>query len=142
MEETEKTKDSRLAREFVAALPIELSREQQVALLQEFVQEQFVSEGMCADVAIHDTDGHNPHAHILLTVRPLTEAGAWQYKTEKEYLASYSCTGSKPCACSRSPVYSVRAASSSAEYFCSCSSSRFRLCSIVAMSLGNLSAAS
>ena len=86
VEETEKTKDSRLAREFVAALPIELSREQQAVLLHEFVREQFVAEGMCADVAIHDTDGHNPHAHILLTVRPLTEAGAWQYKTEKEYL--------------------------------------------------------
>ena len=35
---------------------------------------------------IHDTDGHNPHAHILLTVRPLDERGKWQYKTEKEYL--------------------------------------------------------
>ena len=45
-----------------------------------------MAEGMCADVAVHDTDGHNPHAHILLTVRPLTETGAWQYKTEKEYL--------------------------------------------------------
>ena len=88
VEEAEKTKDSRLAREFVAALPIELSRAQQTALLQDFVREQFVAEGMCADVAIHDTDGHNPHAHILLTVRPLTEAGAWQYKTEKEYLCA------------------------------------------------------
>ena len=86
VEEAEKTKDSRLAREFVAALPIELSREQQIELLQNFIREQFVAEGMCADVAIHDIDGHNPHAHILLTVRPLTEAGTWQYKTEKEYL--------------------------------------------------------
>lgn len=86
VEEAEKTKDSRLAREFVAALPIELSRQQQIELLQDFIREQFVDEGMCADVAIHDTDGHNPHAHILLTVRPLTESGAWQYKTEKEYL--------------------------------------------------------
>ena len=80
------TKDSRLAREFVAALPIELSRQQQIELLQDFIREQFVDEGMCADVAIYDTDGHNPHAHILLTVRPLTETGAWRYKTEKEYL--------------------------------------------------------
>ena len=86
VEETEKTKDSRLAREFVAALPIELSRQQQIELLQEFIRKQFVDEGMCADVAIHDTDGHNPHAHILLTVRPLDEHGKWQYKTEKEYL--------------------------------------------------------
>ena len=68
------------------ALPIELSREQQIELLQTFIQEQFVSDGMCADAAIHDTDGHNPHAHILLTVRPLDEQGHWQYKTEKEYL--------------------------------------------------------
>lgn len=86
VEEAEKTKDSRLAREFVAALPIELSRHQQIELLQNFICEQFVAEGMCADVAIHDTDGHNPHAHILLTVRPLNENGTWQYKTEKEYL--------------------------------------------------------
>lgn len=86
VEEVETAKDSRLAREFVVALPIELSREQQIELLQTFIQEQFVSDGMCADVAIHDTDGHNPHAHILLTVRPLGEQGRWQYKTEKEYL--------------------------------------------------------
>lgn len=86
VEEVETAKDSRLAREFVVALPIELSREEQAALLQEFIREQFVSDGMCADAAIHDTDGHNPHAHILLTVRPLDEQGKWQHKTEKEYL--------------------------------------------------------
>ena len=86
VEEVETAKDSRLAREFMVALPIELSREEQIELLQEFIREQFVSDGMCADAAIHDTDGHNPHAHILLTVRPLDEQGKWQYKTEKEYL--------------------------------------------------------
>ena len=86
VEETETAKDSRLAREFVVALPIELNREEQIELLQEFIREQFVADGMCADAAIHDTDGHNPHAHILLTVRPLDEQGKWQYKTEKEYL--------------------------------------------------------
>ena len=86
VEEVETAKDSRLAREFVVALPIELSRQEQIELLHEFIREQFVSDGMCADAAIHDTDGHNPHAHILLTVRPLDEQGKWQYKTEKEYL--------------------------------------------------------
>ena len=86
VEEVETAKDSRLAREFVVALPIELSREQQIELLQDFIREQFISDGMCADAAIHDTDGHNPHAHILLTARPLDEQGKWQYKTEKEYL--------------------------------------------------------
>ena len=86
VEENETTKDSRLAREFVVALPMELDRERWQALLTEFVQSQFVADGMCADVAVHDTDGHNPHAHIMLTVRPLDEQGKWQYKTEKEYL--------------------------------------------------------
>lgn len=86
VEETEKAKDSRLAREFVVALPIELEKEQWQTLVSEFIREQFVSDGMCADCAIHDTDGHNPHAHIMLTVRPLDENGKWQYKTEKEYL--------------------------------------------------------
>lgn len=88
VEENEKTKDSRLAREFVPALPVELNKEQWQQLLSDFINEQFVADGMCADVAIHDPypPGHNPHAHIMLTVRPLDENGKWQYKTEKEYL--------------------------------------------------------
>ena len=86
VEANEKTKDSRLAREFVVALPIELGKDQWTELLTEYIQSNFVAEGMCADVAIHDTDGHNPHAHIMLTVRPLDEHGKWQYKTEKDYL--------------------------------------------------------
>ena len=88
VEENEKTKDSRLAREFVPALPVELTPTQWQELLSDFIKESFVADGMCADVAIHDPypPGHNPHAHILLTVRPLDEQGKWQYKTEKEYL--------------------------------------------------------
>ena len=88
VEENERTKDSRLAREFVPALPIELTPAQWQELLSDFIQNSFVAEGMCADVAIHDPNppGHNPHAHIMLTVRPLDEQGNWQYKTEKEYL--------------------------------------------------------
>lgn len=88
VEETEKTKDSRLAREFVPALPFELTPEQRKELISDFIQNTFVADGMCADVAIHDPypPDHNPHAHIMVTVRPLTEKGTWQYKTEKEYL--------------------------------------------------------
>ena len=86
VEANEKTKDSQLAREFIVALPVELEQEQWIGLLTEFVQDAFVSDGMCADAAIHDADGHNPHAHILLTMRPLNQDGTWQYKTEKEYL--------------------------------------------------------
>ena len=88
VEENEKTKDSRLAREFVVALPIELNETQWEKLLSDFISDTFVADGMCADVAIHDPypPGHNPHAHIMLTVRPLDEKGNWQYKTQKEYL--------------------------------------------------------
>ena len=86
VEENEKTKDSRLAREFVVALPIEMGEAEWESLLTEFIKDNFVADGMCADVCIHDTDGHNPHAHIMVTVRPLDEKGKWQYKTEKEYL--------------------------------------------------------
>lgn len=86
VEEAEKTKDSRLAREVVVSLPVELSREQNISLISEYVKDNFVADGMCADFCIHDTDGHNPHAHIMLTVRPLDKNGKWQSKTEKEYL--------------------------------------------------------
>ncbi|MDY4509515.1 MAG: MobQ family relaxase [Candidatus Faecousia sp.] len=86
VEENEKTKDSRLAREFVVALPIEMGKAEWESLLTEFIKDNFVADGMCADVCVHDTDGHNPHAHIMVTVRPLAENGQWQYKTEKEYL--------------------------------------------------------
>lgn len=86
VERAEKTRDSRLARELVVALPVELGKEQWINLLTEYIRSNFTADGMCADVAIHDTDGHNPHSHIMLTVRPLDDKGKWQHKTEKEYL--------------------------------------------------------
>ncbi len=87
VEASETQKDSRLAREFNVALPVELDLPEWKAILTQFVQTQFVNEGMCADIAIHNPDdGHNPHAHIMLTVRPLKENGEWANKTEKEYL--------------------------------------------------------
>ena len=69
----------------MVALPIELGKTDWQSLLTEFIQDNFVAEGMCADVAIHDPypPGHNPHAHIMLTIRPLQENGKWQHKTEK-----------------------------------------------------------
>ena len=76
VEQSETQKDNRLAREFNAALPIELDLPEWKQLLTDFIQQQFVSQGMCADVVIHNPgDGHNPHAHIMLTVRPLKENG-------------------------------------------------------------------
>lgn len=85
VEEAEKTKDSRLAREFVVALPIEFSRDEWIGLLADFIHVNFVVEGMCADVCIYDTDGHNPLAHIMLTIRPLKPDGRWGPKCRKVY---------------------------------------------------------
>ena len=45
--------------------PVELDKDSNISLLQDFIKKNFVDMGMCADFAIHDTDGHNPHAHIL-----------------------------------------------------------------------------
>ncbi|MEE0841160.1 MAG: MobA/MobL family protein, partial [Acutalibacteraceae bacterium] len=88
VESVEKTKDSRLARELVVALPSELSLDDWKGMLERFVREQGIDLGMCADVNIHDPypPGHNPHSHILFTMRPLDEHGKWQAKTQKEYL--------------------------------------------------------
>lgn len=50
VEKIEKAKNVQLAREFTVALPVELSKQQQVELLRHFVQEVFVDEGMVAYV--------------------------------------------------------------------------------------------
>jgi len=65
---------------------VELSKEQNIFLVQEYVKKQFVDNGMCADIAIHDTGGGNPHAHILLTMRPIEQSGEWGAKSKKEYI--------------------------------------------------------
>ena len=85
VEQIEKSRDSQLAREIEAALPRELSREQQLALVRAYVKDNFVNKGMCADFAIHDKGTGNPHVHIMLTVRPLKENGAWGAKCRKAY---------------------------------------------------------
>ncbi len=110
VELTEKSSDSRLCRECILALPKELSLDQQIKLVEEYVQINFVARGMCADIAIHnpvltddlhrpiDENGNptndparyqynNPHAHILLTMRSISKTtGRWEAKEQKLYL--------------------------------------------------------
>lgn len=86
-EAIEKPVNGRVMREVVVALPIELNDEQRREMLEEYVNENFVNSGMVADVNIHKDVPHNPHAHILLTVRPFEQNGEWQkQKSKKEYL--------------------------------------------------------
>lgn len=92
VQKVEKQADAQMAREIEVALPIELSREEQVELIRRYVTENFTNEGMCADVAIHEkkVDGknvlhQNPHAHILFTTRAFKEDGTWAPKEKKAY---------------------------------------------------------
>lgn len=86
VERVEKGSKARLAREYEIALPVELNREEQIQLVRDFVKENFVSKGMCADVSIHDKEDGNPHAHIMLTTRPIEQDGSWGAKQKKEYI--------------------------------------------------------
>lgn len=70
----EKRADAQLAREIIFALPEELSRAENIALVREFVRDNLTSKGMVADWAYHDKDG-NPHIHVMTTLRPLTDDG-------------------------------------------------------------------
>lgn len=109
VELAEKSSNAQLAREVEIALPKELTLEQQTALIKAYIEQNFTSQGMCADFAIHcppltdsknrplDIEGNptqdpekmtfnNPHAHIMLTMRPLDKQGKWQSKYQKSYL--------------------------------------------------------
>jgi hypothetical protein len=72
------------------ALPRELSVERNIVLIREYVKHTFVEQGMCADVAVHDKGDGNPHAHIMLTMRPFSEDGTWGSKQKKEYILDAS----------------------------------------------------
>lgn len=89
VQKKEKKSNSQLAREVEVALP-RFSRETQIKMIQEYVYENFVSKGMCADINIHDKGDGNPHAHILLTMRPFNPDGSWGIKEKKDYLRDAS----------------------------------------------------
>jgi len=86
VEKVEKSRNARLARVIIVALPKELDAKIHIAMVRQYVRENFVQRGMCADVSIHNKDDGNPHAHILLTTRPLDSAGRWMEKQHRNYL--------------------------------------------------------
>ena len=109
VEKIERAKDAQLCREFELALPIEMTKEQQIKIVEKFAEDKLIAQGMVVDIAIHNppvtNDRHqpvdeqgkvtndvtkmqfiNPHAHILATVRPLDEHGKWQKKSQIEYV--------------------------------------------------------
>ena len=82
-------KDARTAREIEVAIPIEFNRTEGLAVIKDYVNWNFVENGMCADIAIHDNND-NPHAHIMLTTRTVDGNGfgktnrKWNDKAELE----------------------------------------------------------
>ncbi|MBO5569511.1 MAG: MobA/MobL family protein [Clostridia bacterium] len=91
VETVEKNKKAQLAYSFDIALQNELSMEENIALARQFVQENFVSKGMIADLAVHAPDEQkegisNPHFHVMTTMRPLNPDGTWGNKQRREYV--------------------------------------------------------
>lgn len=74
VEDFEKRSDAQLAKDVTIALPIELSAEQNIDLVRDFLARHITAQGMVADWVFHDAPG-NPHIHLMTTLRPLTEEG-------------------------------------------------------------------
>ncbi|PSS59978.1 Ti-type conjugative transfer relaxase TraA [Ensifer sp. NM-2] len=74
VEDFEKRSDAQLAKDVTIALPIELTAEQNIALVRDFVERHITAKGMVADWVYHDAPD-NPHVHLMTTLRPLTEDG-------------------------------------------------------------------
>ncbi len=74
VEAFEKRSDAQLAKDVTIALPLELTAQQNIALMRDFVDRHIRSKGMVADWVYHDAPG-NPHVHLMTTLRPLTEGG-------------------------------------------------------------------
>ena len=88
VQQIEKRSDAQFAREIEVALPAEMSREEQIECVRSFIQDNFVSEGMIADWALHDKGDGNPHAHIMLTLRGFDEHEKWLQKQKTVFANS------------------------------------------------------
>ena len=67
-----------LAREYTIALPEELTADQNIELVKDFVKNSFVARGMVADVNFHNDHSNNPHLHIMCPTRMLDVTGKKQ----------------------------------------------------------------
>jgi len=88
VQKVESRSDARFAREVEVALPVEMTRDQQIECVRNYIQENFVSKGMIADWALHDKEDGNPHAHIMLTCRAMTPEHEWDAKTKSVFANS------------------------------------------------------
>jgi len=89
VEGAEKRVDAQVWREFEFALHRELTKEQNMALAREFIQDQICSHGMAAQLNFHfdvdkETGEEKPHCHVVMTTRCLGENGLSE-KKEREW---------------------------------------------------------
>lgn len=77
VQKIEKRSDAQFAREVEVAFPVEMSRTEQIECVRNYINDNFVSQGMIADWALHDKGDGNPHAHIMLTMRGIDEHEEW-----------------------------------------------------------------
>ena len=82
----EKSSSAQTARRMVITLPKELSFEQNLSLIRDYCQKQFVDKGMVCDLYYHDSHDDNPHVHLMLTMRAMDEQGRWLPTTRTAYV--------------------------------------------------------
>ncbi|EAX8229546.1 MobA/MobL family protein [Salmonella enterica] len=75
VERVERQNNGQTARYFDVAIPVELSNDDKKKLVAEYCQKNFVDKGMIADIAFHDLDSKNPHAHVMLTLKTIGPDG-------------------------------------------------------------------
>ena len=78
--------NAQTARSMLFALPRELTDEQNLALVRDFCQKEFVDKGMVCNFFYHDKGDGNPHVHIMLTLRAMDENGKWLSKSKNIYV--------------------------------------------------------
>lgn len=86
VEESEKLKNSQLARQIKIALQPEIDLATQLKILRCYIKENFVSRGMVADVTVSRNKEKKLYAYILLTLREIDGGGNWKSKSKIEYV--------------------------------------------------------
>ena len=77
--------NAQTARSMLFALPRELTDEQNLVLVRDYCQAEFVDKGMVCNFFYHDKGDGNPHVHIMLTLRAMDENGKWLPKSKNVY---------------------------------------------------------
>ena len=95
VEEAEKGKNTRKAKQWILAVPQELTQEQAEQAVKDF-QGWMAEKGMCSQADIHEPDSKrsasqiekNRHVHVLATQRLVNEQGEWEQIKEKKEFAN------------------------------------------------------